>query len=627
MIHVPEDIFLESFREGAALIDLDGKVHKMNSCLANRVGSSGEGRMCHEVLARRPIPCSFCTFFKRGEDVVSADPILSHIDVREGGRCAVSVRPLSGICGTGRILETVKYATDEEQECCDRAEGTDETVQQLLKKLTGLLLISRDLMGNSTFKEKMLKVLLHAGDALHDPAGSKVWADVDDQLYGERPQEIRGPVSVHEIKAEGETRGWLYANSPEQTKVLQEDDYFLEEAADLIGRQIAIRDLELMLRQSEERYRKLARNLTKEVWTRTEALAKETGYLEGILRSSGDMIITTDLESRIVQFNPGAERILGYTAEEIHGRPVSDIWIDTEEREWLLEEVMRTGGIRNYETKLRAKSGHIVEISLTLSLLKDESGKILGTVGVSKDIGRENAIRRELERLNQNYMETIHFISHENKNSLIVIGGFVRRLLETEQNPVRKEQLQIVYHHSKFLEAMSRDFLLLAELEHAEFQVRKEPIEDFYQEVILPAMIGLKERYPDSFHTYDATMGGVGRIRLMGSASLLEVVYRNLFGNALKYRYPHGRIAYGVVEREDSYLFNVWNQGAGVAEDQREKIFDKFYRVADETTREKRGTGLGLYNIRRIVEAHGGRIWCESRPGEWVNFLFTIPKQ
>jgi hypothetical protein len=57
-------------------------------------------------------------------------------------------------------------------------------------------------------------------------------------------------------------------------------------------------------------------------------------------------------------------------------------------------------------------------------------------------------------------------------------------------------------------------------------------------------MIGLKERYPDSFKSYDASMGGVGAIQLMGDPSLLEVVYRNLFGNALKYRYPHGKIAY-----------------------------------------------------------------------------------
>jgi signal transduction histidine kinase len=260
-------------------------------------------------------------------------------------------------------------------------------------------------------------------------------------------------------------------------------------------------------------------------------------------------------------------------------------------------------------------------------LLKDSEGLVHGTVGVSKDVSRENAIRRELEQLNQNYRETIHFISHEAKNSLVVIAGFVRRLLESEEDSARRDQLQIVYHHAKFLEAMTRDYLIMAELEHGHLQVRKEYIKDFYEEVILPAMIGLKERYPDSFENYDESMGGVRAISLMGDRGLLETVYRNLFGNALKYRSPEGKVAYGVVDRGDSYEFNVWNAGPGVDTHQTTRIFEKFYRVPDDTTRNKKGTGLGLYNIRRIIEGHGGRIWCESRSGAWINFVFQLPKE
>ncbi|MDQ1239936.1 MAG: hypothetical protein QG577_2122, partial [Thermodesulfobacteriota bacterium] len=182
-------------------------------------------------------------------------------------------------------------------------------------------------------------------------------------------------------------------------------------------------------------------------------------------------------------------------------------------------------------------------------------------------------------------------------------------------------------HHAKFLEAMSKDFLVMADIEYGKFQVRKEKIDNYYEQVILPAMMGLKERYPDSFQSYDASMGGVGAIQLQGSASLLEIVYRNLFGNALKYRSAHGKIAYGVSPQPDGYIFNVWNEGPGVPYEEVEKIFQKFYRVHDDTTREKRGTGLGLYNIRKIIEGHGGRIWCETRPGEWINFLFYLPKE
>jgi PAS domain S-box-containing protein len=363
------------------------------------------------------------------------------------------------------------------------------------------------------------------------------------------------------------------------------------------------------------------------MWRRTEALASQSGYLEGILRSSADMIITTDLESRIVEFNPAGEKLLGFAAEEIQGHKINEVWADAFERETILEEVQTSGGIKNYKTKLKRKDGILVEVSLTLSLLKDNEGRILGTVGISRDIAHDNAIRRELERLNKNYREAIHFINHENKNSLLVIGGFVKRLLDTETDPKRRKQLEIIYHHSTFLEAMSHDFLTMADLEQGEFQIYKQEIENFFQQIILPAMVGLKERYPNSFENYDETMGGVGTVPVYGDPRFLEIVYRNLFGNALKYGARGGKIAYGIVDLGDKFLFNVWNEGPGIELEEREKIFEKFYRIRNDVNRSKRGTGLGLYNIRRIIEAHGGEIWCESEVGSWVNFLFTLPKK
>jgi len=538
----------------------------------------------------------------------------------------INVRFLPNILGSGLILETVRELAKDQLQY-QNLEESERIVLPHVKMLTGLVLIGRDLMGSKPLHEKMEKLLTHLSAVLGNGMGVDAWVELDGRRYGASHPEASSTDLTTEIRVEDRVRGYLYASVPELPALPDEGECFLEEVADLIGRQLEIQDLETMLRKSEERYRKLATNLQKEMWSRTDALAKETGYLEGILRSSEDIIITTDLNACIVEFNLGAEKILGYSPEEVQGKKITDLWVDAAERDRIMEDVTQSGGIRNYETKLLAKSGEIVEISLTLSLLKDAEGRTLGTVGISKDVARERGVRSKLERLNENYRETIHFISHETKNSLIVIGGFVRRLLDSETDPQRQHQLQIVYHHSKFLEAMSRDFLVMSELEHGEFQIRKELISDFYKEVILPAMIGLRERYPDSFQSYDASMGGVGAVELTGDRGLLEIVYRNLFGNALKYRKPEGKIAYGVVDQNGSYLFNVWNEGPGVKPDQVEKIFAKFYRVPDETTRSKRGTGLGLYNIRKIIEGHGGKIWCETKPGEWIDFRFILPKK
>lgn len=620
MTQVPTETFLEALPDGAAFIARDGTIVALNSSLLAATGP-GIGKPCYLALAGLDKPCPFCPY----EELMTgrARQPLQGRHVRRDRPCLVRVSFVPELAEEGLILETVKYVDD--GHLAQQHAVQPIVLPDLLKKLSSLLQISRDLMGHASFEEKMEKVFGDIRSVLSCSRDIAPWIEVDGRVYGKPSEEENGLVSSREIEVEGKPRGRLYVCTSEGRPSLPEEEYVVQEIVQLIARQVEISDLSDKLRKSEERYRKLAANLAKEIWTRTEALAKETGYLEGILRSSDDMIITTDLESRIVEFNPAAERMLGWTAEEIQGKEASFLWVDPAERDKILQAVKDSGGITNYETLLRSKAGEVVEISLTLSLLKDEQGKPLGTVGVSKDIGKENAIRRELERLNRNYRETIHFISHETKNSLIVMGGFLRRLLASESDPDRRKELNIVYHHSQFLEAMSKDFLVMAELEHGEFQVRKQLISDFYAEVILPAMIGLKERYPDSFESYDTSMGGVGAIEIHGDPALLEIVYRNLFGNALKYRCPGGQIAFGVERKGDYFLFNVWNAGPGVPPEEVEKIFEKFYRVHDEHTKTKRGTGLGLFNIRRIIEAHGGKIWCETNPGEWINFLFTLP--
>jgi len=495
----------------------------------------------------------------------------------------------------------------------------------LSRKRQGLFLIGRELLGDASLGDKLSNILDYIQVALDEPGAASAWIELDPHTYGVSGDGTKEPFALA-IQVDNRVRGRLclaYSGGGEPSVEEQE---FLTEIAHLLDRAVSMFDREATLNVQRERSVRLADNLYKEMWNRTEALADKSGYLEGILRSSDDCIVTTDLEHRIVEWNPGAEKILGFSAEEMQGRKVEEIWESAEDRAKILEEVMSKGGVRNYETRLKTKYGGFREISLTLSVLKDNEGKILGTVGVSKDITHEKAMIRDLELLNQSFRETLHFMNHEFKNSLMVIGGFVRRLLESEEDPRRKQELEIVYHHSKFLEAMTLDFLVMAELEHGEFHVRERLIRNYYEEVILPAMLGLKERYPDSLPSYDTSMGGVGNISVMGDPNLLQIVYRNLFGNALKYRSPSGKISYGVEPRSHHYQFNVWNEGPGLPAEETEKIFDKFYRVNTELTKQKRGTGLGLYNIRRIIEAHGGRIWCETRPGAWINFLFTLPK-
>jgi signal transduction histidine kinase len=107
---------------------------------------------------------------------------------------------------------------------------------------------------------------------------------------------------------------------------------------------------------------------------------------------------------------------------------------------------------------------------------------------------------------------------------------------------------------------------------------------------------------------------------------LLRIVFNNLIGNALKYGKEGGKVWVGFREEPAELLFYVKNEGQGIPPDKLNLVFEKFARLEGELERRRRGTGLGLFNAKQIVEKHGGRIWAESEEGKWANFLFTLPR-
>jgi diguanylate cyclase (GGDEF)-like protein/PAS domain S-box-containing protein len=132
---------------------------------------------------------------------------------------------------------------------------------------------------------------------------------------------------------------------------------------------------------------------------RLSSLADRVSYLENILRQAGDIIVTTDLQGRITEFNEGAEDILGYRKEEVLGRPAENLYVDERQRQKIVKRLEREEVIRDEEIAVRTKSGKKVYLSLTLSKLRDDSGRVIGTVGVSKDISKRKKLERELRRL------------------------------------------------------------------------------------------------------------------------------------------------------------------------------------------------------------------------------------
>src|SRR3972149_2320516 len=179
-------------------------------------------------------------------------------------------------------------------------------------------------------------------------------------------------------------------------------------------------------------------NLEDKIKERTTELENIKNYLESILKYSTDMIITTDLTGRIVTFNEGAEQMLGYTRGEVIGKLMSDYYFHKGDRDKILNLIQSEEMLANYETQLVRKDGGLIDISLSISLLKDKYGRIIGTVGISKDITdwkKAQKQLREYSRQLESMVEKRTIELEESKSHLeAMLSGIADGIVFTDQD-------------------------------------------------------------------------------------------------------------------------------------------------------------------------------------------------
>lgn len=235
-----------------------------------------------------------------------------------------------------------------------------------------------------------------------------------------------------------------------------------------------------------------------------------------------------------------------------------------------------------------------------------------------------------IERLtaaNRAYAEMLSFVSHELKNPLasivmdarILTGGYLGEI-----SPRQTEVVERMARKSRYLLALLRDYLDLARIDGPEFSLSIAPGVDLVAEVIEPAAELVASELEDRGSRLVRDLPP-GPIPVSCDAGLLRIVVANLLGNAAKYGNPGGEVRVTARREATAFSVSVWNEGPGLPESERPRLFRKFSRLDTEELRDRRGSGLGLYTCRRIVELHGGRIRAASEPGKWAEFTFTIP--
>jgi PAS domain S-box-containing protein len=367
----------------------------------------------------------------------------------------------------------------------------------------------------------------------------------------------------------------------------------------------------------------------------------EGALLAAIVDSSEDAIISKTLESIITSWNPAAERMFGYLAGEVIGKPITIII--PEDR--LGEEVevlrrLRLGqSIEHYETVRLRKDGSPIAISLTVSPVRDRSGAIVGASKVARDItdrrraeeeralllAREHAARTKAEEASRLKDEFLATLSHELRTPLTSITGWVRMLRQgTLDGPSTEHALEVVDRNANALTRLVEDILDISSITMGRFRLESAPVE-------LPAIVQAAVdavRHAAAAKAIRLSVAIDRAVRpVLGDAGRLQQVVWNLLSNAVKFTPHGGQVDVAVAPSGSHTEIRVRDTGEGIAPEFVPRLFDRFSQQDASTTRRHGGLGMGLAIVRHLVDLHGGTVRAESAgPGHGATFTVRLPQ-
>jgi PAS domain S-box-containing protein len=351
--------------------------------------------------------------------------------------------------------------------------------------------------------------------------------------------------------------------------------------------------------------------------------------LAAIVQSSDDAIISKDLNGIITSWNPGAEKLFGYTAEEIVGKPITTLSAPdvVDEIPNILDRLRQGQMVDHYQTKRMTKDGRILTVSLTVSPLRDAAGNVIGASKVARDITdreRQNRALREaneaLTRANEDLQQFAYSASHDLQEPLRMVciySELLKKRFAGKLGAEGEDYLSFTVEGALRMEQLLKDLRAYTRATTAE----QEPAADISAERVLEkSLASFRSLIDESGAVIDHEPLPIVRIH---EFQLLQV-FQNLIGNALRYRsdeVPH--LVIKADRRGKEWLFSFRDNGIGIDPQYKEEIFGIFKRL--HTNSDYPGTGMGLAICQRIIQRSGGRIWVGSELGKGSTFFFTLP--
>jgi len=377
-----------------------------------------------------------------------------------------------------------------------------------------------------------------------------------------------------------------------------------------------------------------------------EELVREQYLMNALMNTMTDNIYFKDKDSKFIRINKSLADWFGIgDPEEAAGKTDFDFFSDEHAKQAYEGEqkILQTGKpLKSIEEKETWPDGRETWVSTTKAPLLDIHGNIAGTFGISRDItdrklieeafkkakaeldkkAKELAISNEaLTKSNQELEQFAYVASHDLQEPLRMISSYLSLITRRYSDKLEKDGKEFIDYAvdgAKRMQVMINDLLQYSRVTTKGKAFEKTNMEDVLEKVLMNLKIAIEE-----------SSGVINHDKLpdiIADRVQMERLLQNLLGNAIKYRGDRKpKVHVSVKRKKGEYVFMIEDNGIGIEEEYREKIFGIFQRL--HTREEYQGTGIGLAVCKKIVERHGGKIWIDGKFNEGSTFYFTIPKK
>jgi len=349
-----------------------------------------------------------------------------------------------------------------------------------------------------------------------------------------------------------------------------------------------------------------ARNLAETERDKTLAIVKN--FPEGLL--------FFDRDNRLISANPKIEKLFSLPADTLVGKRYNGLKSVASFKPAI--DVLGKDVKPLFKKELKMSENLVLEIS-SIPILREN--KKIGTLVILRDITREKVV----ERLKT---EFVSIAAHQLRTPLSAIKWTLRMMLDGDMGKISSEQKEFLgktYKSNERMIYLINDLLNVTRIEEGRFlyETKKGDIIKISKSVLGP----LKEiaRRKKLKIVFDYPKRDLPKVEV--DTEKISLAIQNLVDNAINYTKPGGEVRVGLdyFKNKKEIMFSVQDNGIGISDNQKKRIFSKFFRGANAVRAETEGTGLGLYIAKNIIEAHQGKIWFKSKENQGTTFFFTLP--